>query len=80
MSAPVRTRKVVGRRTAWDVPIHRQPTMVASAGRAPGCRHYHAWFSYMNGVECPAGPGRSGCGRLLVALDGRWRYRGRHRA
>ncbi|AGT12980.1 hypothetical protein KAYACHO_76 [Mycobacterium phage KayaCho] len=65
-----------GQRIDPTVPVHRQPTFVASPGRAPGCRHFHAWFMYANGVECA---GAGGCRRLLVRLDGRWRYRGRHR-
>ncbi|QHB37308.1 hypothetical protein I5G58_gp006 [Mycobacterium phage BirdsNest] len=67
---------MTGRRIDPTVPVHRQPTMVASPGKLPGCRHYHAWYSCLNGVECA---GAGGCRRLLIRLDGRRRYRGRHR-
>lgn len=58
------------------VPVHKQPTMVARQGQAPGCRHHHSWFMRANGVECA---GVAGCGRILVRLDGRRGYRGRRR-
>ncbi len=60
------------------VPVHQQRSFVAARGQAPGCRHYHAWYHYPpGGVECA---GAGGCRRTLLRLNGRGRYRGRHRA
>lgn len=78
------THRRVGLPIDPTVPVHRQPTFVVRPGGGVvtlGCAALdaHQWFAYANGVECPAGPGRSGCGRLLVRLDGRRWYRGRHR-
>ncbi|QFP94713.1 hypothetical protein I5G59_gp93 [Mycobacterium phage LilMcDreamy] len=70
-----------GQRIDPTVPVHRQPTLVVDPGwRNVRRDHTHAWFSHFNGVECSARFGNRGCGRLLVRLDGRRGYRGRHRA
>ncbi|QWY84433.1 hypothetical protein SEA_KNOCKER_92 [Mycobacterium phage Knocker] len=71
--------RTVGLRIDPTVPVHQQPTFVVHRGRAPGCRHFHAWFSYANGVHCSDRYGNHGCGELRIRLDGRRRYRGRHR-
>lgn len=71
---------IAGRRVDPTVPVHRQPTFVVDVGwRGVRRDHTHAWFMLHNGVECSARYGNGGCGRLLVRLDGRRRYRGRHR-
>ena len=71
---------MIGRRIDPTVPVHRQPTFVVNMGwRNVRRDHTHAWFSYLNGVVCSADYGNHGCGRLLIRLDGRRRYRGRHR-
>lgn len=72
------TRRRVGLPIDPTVPVHQQPTFVVARGEVAGCRHMHTWFQYANGVECAGTSG--GCRRLLVRLDGRRNYRGRHRA
>jgi hypothetical protein len=60
----------VGRQIDPGVPVHRQQTF---AVRQHGHDTWHEWFHYENGVECPH------CDTLPVRIDGRRRYRGRHR-
>lgn len=71
MRSAARIRKpAVGLRIDPYVPVHRQPTF---AVRQTTHDIWHSWFLYENGIEC------SHCDTLLVRIDGRWRYQGRHR-